>query len=423
MLSEGTPLSRVDWSTKMRTKEKNSGEASQPHNVYLDQSAYGRMLEGASNWRESDVGAVLTRAQSAGEAQVWAGPTNVIETIQATRTDRRKALASMMLELIHVKRIWWGHEFEAVDDFFVFLTRFVPDAIRFRQYFEHHATVSQQTWLGVLALAASVDGPHFGPVAEDLRHTKAVNQLLHARFALAPDEWVTKMIAAAEGLETTDEDPLADLTSLSTQQITDEIDRLSRGALKLTKLATQRLDKKRDTIAKAYGGIEIGSILQAVFRLPLEIPLTFNIPEIVAHWSEVQEATGCAPLPREIQMTDPAELAGNASVAFIVVQHAIRAAGRKGLMSTTIGIQVIVREMQRCMNHEELPTGGLSFDADHAAALKRHDVLVTHDTWLASTLKAIAHKLETATGGKWRPQIVTTAKQLQEALTRPLPAT
>src|ERR1700730_8561354 len=92
----------------MSTKEKNSGEASRPHNVYLDQSAYGRMLDGASNSRESDIGPLLTPAQSAGKSQVWAGPTNVIETIQATRTDRRKALALMMLELIHVKRIWWG---------------------------------------------------------------------------------------------------------------------------------------------------------------------------------------------------------------------------------------------------------------------------------------------------------------------------
>lgn len=400
--------------------KKDSAEESRPHNVYLDQSAYGRMLDAASDWRESDIGAVLTRAQRAGTAQVWAGPTNVIETIQATQLDRRKALASMMLELIDVKRIWWGHEFEAIDDFFAFLKTFVPDAIRFRQYFEHHGTVSQQTWLGVLALAASIDGPHFGPVAEDLRHTKAINQLLHAKFALAPDEWVAKMVAAAEGLETTDDDPLGDLTSLSTQQITDEIDRLSKEALKLTKIATQRLDKKRDMIAKAYGGIEIGSILQAVFRLPLEIPLTFNIPEIVSHWSEVQKATGCEPLPREIQRSDPSELAGNASLAIVVVEHAIRAAARKGLMTTSLGIQVIIREMQRCMNLIELPTGGLAFDGDHAAALKRHDVLVTHDTWFANSLKAMANKLERDTGGNWRPQIVTTAKQLQDALMRPL---
>jgi len=391
------------------------------HNVYLDQSAYGRMLDGASDWRQSEIGSVLARAQKAGEAQVWAGPTNVIETIQATQTDRRKALALMMLELIDVKRIWWGHEFEAIDDFFGFLRRFVPDAIRLPEYVEHHSTVSRQTWLGVLGLAAAVDGPHFGPVAEDLRHTKAVNQLLHAKFALAPDEWVAKMIAAAERLETTEEDPISDLTSLSTQQIIDEIDRLSKEGQKLTRWATQRLEKKRDTIAKAYGGIEVGSVLQAVFRLPLEIPLIFNVPQIVTHWSRVQEATGCESLPREIREGEPAELAGNASMAIVVVQHAIRAAARKGLMTTSLGVQVIVRELQRCMNNVQLSTGGLAFDADHAAALKRHDVVVTHDNWFANSLKAMANKLEIDTGGKWRPQIVMTAKQLGEALKRPLP--
>lgn len=78
----------------------------QPRDVYLDQCAYGRMLDEASDWHKSSVGSLLLEAQEAGTARVWAGPTNVIETIQATDPSRRKALAVMILELIETKRIW-----------------------------------------------------------------------------------------------------------------------------------------------------------------------------------------------------------------------------------------------------------------------------------------------------------------------------
>lgn len=271
----------------------------------------------------------------------------------------------------------------------------------------------------MLGLAASLEGSHFGPVAEDLRHTKAINQLLHARFALAPDDWVNKMVDAAKGLKTTTTDPLADLITMSTDEITAEMTQLTDSAQKLRKHASARLDKKRSMIAKAYGGIEIGAILQAIFRLPLEIALTFDVPQIVARWPEIQEATGCEPLPPEVRAIDQLSLAGDSSIANTVIEHAIRAAARKGLMTTYLGVEVIVREMQRCMNAVELPTGGLAFDGDHAAALKRHHVLVTRDSWFANSLNAMANKLERDTGGKWRPEIVTTAKQLQKVLSRP----
>lgn len=396
----------------------NGAEGVQSRTVYLDQCSYGQMLEGVSDWRESELGAVLTAGQSAGKFKVWASPTNVIETIQATETDRRRKLASMILELIEARRMWWGYEVEAIHDFFGFLRTFVQDAIRYPQYLEHHGQVAQQTWLGVLAVAAAVDRPHLGSVVEDLLRTKARNQLLHARFALAPDDWVDNMIHAAENLSEVTEDPLVDVEGWSTQQLTDEIDRLSKDAETLSKHDAHKLEKRREKVAMAYGGIEIGALLETVLSLPLELELTFNIPEIVGGWAKIQKATACGPIPEEIRTTALPPMLPDSPTTVAVIRHAVHAAARKRLMTTYLAFQVIIREMQRAMAKQEIPTGGLSFDAEHAVALKRFDIVVTRDTWFINTLKAMTGKIEQETDGQWRPQVATNAKQLQDALER-----
>jgi hypothetical protein len=389
--------------------------------VYLDQSAYGRMLDDGPDWRDSKMGAVLVESQNKGLAQVWVGPTNIVETIQTSDAHRRKALASMLLELIEAKRVWWGHEFEAVKEFFLFVTYFAPEAIRHREYFEHHGTVARQTWLGALALTVATDGSHLGPVAEFLTHTKAVNRLLHARFALAPDDWVKQIVEAAQSLKTTTDDPLVDLEKLSTNEIKAEIEELSVSTKKLDKRGAARLDRHRDEIARAYGAIEIGLLLRTVLRLPLELELTFNIPHIVASWNHIQARTGCESLPENVRLADEESLIGDARITNVVIEHLIRAAAHQPLMSTFLGFQVILREMQRYMVANKLPKGGgLSFDADHAAALTWHEVFVTHDEGLANTLKAMANRIDEWTDGRSRPIIVMNAKQLEHALFQPI---
>jgi hypothetical protein len=144
-----------------------------------------------------------------------------------------------------------------------------------------------------------------------------------------------------------------------------------------------------------------------------------NAAHVVERWDEIRKATGCGPLPPELTAVPADELAGDPGAAQAVLEHAIRASARWGLLTTSIGHQVILREMQRCMNDKELPTGGLSFDADHAAALVRHEVFVTFDAGLAASLKTIAAQIDKDTKGQWRPVVVTNAKQLESALTKP----
>jgi hypothetical protein len=388
-------------------------------NVYLDQSAYGAMRQ-SGDWRSSKIGAALLHAQNAGTAQIWAGPTNVIETIQASNIQTRKEIASLMLELIEAKRMWWGHEFEVIEDFFLFLERFAPGAIRHRDYFRHYGDVARQTWLGALALTAATGGPHFGPIIDSLRHTKTMNQLIHARFALNPGDWVASMADAAKELKTAASDPLAELERMSTEEMENEIKRLQSSTKRLDKSTLEKLNKNRDTIAKAYGAIEIGAMLGVVFKLPFDLELTLDIPRIVSRWNEIQTATGCEPLPKYIREADESRLCGDSSIAIEVIQLAIRASARRGLLTTSIGVHVILREMQQCMNANELPTGGLAFDADHAVALTRHEVFVTHDERLAGTLKTMAKVIEKTTGGKCQPEVVTTARQLEQVLARPV---
>jgi hypothetical protein len=366
--------------------------------VYLDQSAYGRMCD-SNDWRTSDLGSVLLNAQRSGKAQVWAGPTNVLETIQASDAQRRKALASATLELIDSARMWWGHEFEAIQDFFLFLTQLAPDALANRQYLDYYGNVARQTWLGVLALAAANGGPGFGPVAESLRRTKTMNRLIHARFAVNPGEWVDRMSDAASNLATTESDVFADIEQMTVAGMQAELEELKSQAQSLGKKDLKTLNKHRANIAKAYGAFEVGALLQDVFTLPFDLEVTLDVPHILSRWRNIQTATGCGPLPKHITGASGTELPAHARE---VIRHAIRASAHKGLMTTSIGMQVILLEMQRGINQKKVPTGGLVFDADHAAALCRHEIIITHDEWLAASLKTLAKYVEEVTEGNFR---------------------
>jgi hypothetical protein len=56
-----------------------------PLNIYLDQSVYGSFRnESPADWRRSGLAQLLLEAQRKQRAQVWASPTNVMETLQAT---------------------------------------------------------------------------------------------------------------------------------------------------------------------------------------------------------------------------------------------------------------------------------------------------------------------------------------------------
>ena len=108
-----------------------------PLKVYLDQSAYSQFLnQSPHDWKKADVASILLKARDAKIAEVWASPTNVLETAQAT--DRRKDLANIILSLTDARRMWPGHEFERVRDFLGFFDVRAKGFWRQKEFYAHH---------------------------------------------------------------------------------------------------------------------------------------------------------------------------------------------------------------------------------------------------------------------------------------------
>jgi hypothetical protein len=81
-----------------------------------------------------------------------------------------------------------------------------------------------------------------------------------------------------------------------------------------------------------------------------------------------------------------------------------------------IGFQIVLRELQQCFNRQTLPTGGLTFDVQHAGAIAHFDIVVTTDTTLAGNLKTMANYIEKRSNGARRCTVVADANQLRKAL-------
>jgi len=371
------------------------------------------MLSASSDWKSTSMGEILLEARESGGGQVWAGPTNVIETIQAQDIDLRKRLAGMILDLIEGRRMWCGFEFELLDEYFRFLEMLVPGAVRHRQFFDYYREIGQRIWLGALAMAAATDADWLVPVVEDLRRTKTMNQLIHARFALDPDRWVEGMREASTRLATSEDDPLAALEAMTTEEMRSEIAQLMARTQRLGNAAMQKLNRNRSEVAAVYGAFEIGALLQNVFKLPYDLELTVDVPLLIRSWDDTTQLKR-EPLPRYIHETPEEQWEGNPQIAKDVLQRTIRVAARMNLPVLGIGFEVILREMQRNMNQRQLPTAGLAFDGDHASAINRHHIFVTFDDGLANALKAIVNAPKT--GVKWHTTIVINERQLADAL-------
>lgn len=167
-----------------------------------------------------------------------------------------------------------------------------------------------------------------------------------------------------------------------------------------------------------YGALEIGKMLQAVFTLPCEMELTFDIPHLVECWPALQKMTGCAALPSNVTSADKYALMGDARLVRLVLQQAIFAVAKVGLAPSTVSFDVIFRELQRCINDRRIPTGGLTFDANHASALVWCDVFVSRDVGLTESAKTMANIIEKQTKGVRRIEVVATAGQLKKCLER-----
>lgn len=113
--------------------------------------------------------------------------------------------------------------------------------------------------------------------------------------------------------------------------------------------------------------------------------------------------------------TDAGNLVGPRAEFYAMLETAIRAAP-KALIASWLSFEVVIEELQKCISDKEVPTGGLTFDADHAAALKRFDVVVCRDEKLTEAMKRLATKVGERSQNRHVPSVVATADQLRAAL-------
>lgn len=390
--------------------------SSKVRSIYLDQNIYGRMFEqGDGDWRVSSFGKLLLEARDSERAQVWISPTNVIETMQTSDPARRRAIADAMLELVDARRMYWGFEFEVIDELLFFLDQHAPGAVRTRDHVEYHAGTMRQIWLGGLALLRATDRLRLEGAISDLHRLKLTNQLLHARLASDANGWVDRMIKSVEGWETTRDNVFAEYDGMSATQLSDEVENLRSAVKKLDGKHLERLKKNRKEIAAAYGAIETGLVLHRTLPLSGSLELTIDALAIRSAWPKMQKELGAPGLPKEVAVAPAEELGPCSPKYYQTLEAALRVAGR-ALLVAALGYEVVIQELQKCVNDKDLPTEGLTFDADHAAVLKRVDIFVTRDKKFGETLKSLSKIVEGQTSPKHSPKVVATEEQLRAVL-------
>lgn len=374
------------------------------------------MLDTAADWQAGEIASLLHDAQSVGTAQVWAGPTHVMETVQTQDINRRRHLAQTILEMIEFRRTWWGYEFEVISEFLGFVETIAPGAIRTHHFFDHHASIAREQYLGALGLIVAVTTAKFEVPIAKLQRAKASSQLLHARFAVDPEKWINRMIEVVDKEETKKEQDFEGPNAMTMEEMEAEIAALQHSAAKLSKRALQKLNSHRDRICKAYSAMEVGPVLSSVFTLPLELEVMFDIPKLATSLKTLETECGRTLLEKEARDAQLKDFAANPRLTRATLQAAIRAATQVGIPTSYIGFQIVLRELQQCFNRQTLPTGGLTFDVQHSGAIAHFDIVMTTDTTLAGNLKTMANYIEQRSNGVRHCAVVSDAKQLKKAL-------
>jgi len=389
-------------------------DADAPKRVYLDQSAFSDIAH-----QTTSLGTLLREAIARGVAEVWAGPAHMMETAQVQDAAFRSKLARTILDFIGGRRLWRGDEYEAVAHFMDTLDALVEGAVRTRIYFNHHAGTSARVALGALGLLASGHTPDLHSVVERLRRTKLTSQVLHARFAVDPDTFARELRRTVEEGLVTDKDLFADLDKLSLADLERERVELLERAHRLSKGARSSLEKRRDLICRSYAALSVGEMLDHTLPLPIEQDATFDIPRLVNAWPDFQRATKAPSLPKEIAIETNVSALHDPAVTRIVLQQALRGFVEDPNPLPYIGQQVVLRELEYRLNQGQIPTGGLTFDAQHGPAAMVFDIVVVRDKALRRGLRAIAGWIERSTNGRSKPAIVDSDDEVRRVLSLP----
>jgi hypothetical protein len=368
----------------------------EPLSVYLDQNALSALARDPQ-WTASALGSTLLSEK----VHVFVSPVHVLESVQATDPSVRVAIAKVMLALSGGRRMCPSYEFVVADYFFRALEEASPTAITTRDHLDYHRDSSSRIYLGMLALLAH--GIEAGPSSvEEVRKTKAINQVLHARAASAPKEWLEALLECTARVLVTQGDPL---DALTIEELRGAVAQAGNDPAGVEADVRRKLQKHRGAIAAAYGAIEIGACLDAALPLVGEVDAAFT-------------ANGLALALQKWGVSQKVPSAGEPALQVkAMLQRAIYATVKRGLLPATISNEVVLREVENAASAKETPNAGVVFDADHAVYLLHMNIYVTDDEGLLAALRPIAGRLSTPA----RPVEVCMSAQVQKLVTKLAP--
>ena len=400
--------------------------------VYLDHCVVSSLSnDPLRNWREVGLGTTLSTAIRDQRAEVITSPTEIMEIFLTAKTDLKGNLldyskeeqrrldlrmraAKNVLEMIEAKRLIEAYEFVVVREFLDNLDRLAPGAVLTRMHFDLFANSHVQIFLGALGLLASYR--YFGGVSglERMKRAKITSQLLHSRFIRDPDQFVAAVVDCASNYRTTTDEIWAEFEVRSLDDMLAEIEQNQANSVPIKNATKQRLQREKCNIARAYGAAELGECLLGVFQEMCYLISTFDLDIIKQRWGDI--LGNGAPAPDYL---GPAGQKCNATMQMRIkaLETIFCAFSRDRLFVSSLPTAVVLGELEFCLNAGKLPSGGLTFDSQHAVNLIRCDVFVTHDKRLANLARRAAKLIQET--GKHKVSVATDAGELAAALRNP----
>jgi hypothetical protein len=138
----------------------------------------------------------------------------------------------------------------------------------------------------------------------------------------------------------------------------------------------------------------------------------FDAAAIRDRWGAIHGKEAIRP-PKFLAEAAAEQCVSDAQLLAKSLQILFRNLSRTCLLYARVPDTVVLGELEMCLDKGEIPTGGLSFDCEHAAMLSTMDIFLTQDTRLLTLAKRAAKFLDEAAG--WKVAIVANEKQLEAA--------
>jgi hypothetical protein len=268
--------------------------------VYLDQNVLSIMARDSAGWRSSAYGQILSKEFP--NAEAWISPSHVVELLLHPIPAERTSMANMMLDMTDVRRMAPDYASEVIEGFIEHLRKACPNVLASRRYVDDARTSTCEMFLAALALMATGRDPK-SEIVVSVTRSKVEGRWLRAEAGADPDDWMSKVEAAAKTLALVHGDPRPELANKSLAELATDIrdfeERAERGD-------RERFRKLAPKIVRAYAVGDVMEALGTIFgRFPEDVFFTFNFDELAKCWqAEFQWKRNCPPLPSGMQLFD-----------------------------------------------------------------------------------------------------------------------